>query len=588
MVGRNCTKRSFGALLFALAVGCGSGDGPMDMEPGGDRPEPVLPEPVAPVFPGECHFIYDQELLPTFELEIAESVWADILEEYQDWEERTRLGLPVKAYHPLESFHYNGSTVYDAMIRLKGNPCCSWNQDKMQFVISFNEYDKGRRFYGLRKLDLDAPSYDASYLRNRVALAYFRQLGIPASCGNNARLVINGEYYGLYANLERVDREFLQRTFEESDGNLYKHGQEQKTDRENPDLDTIETFWDTEDALELATFADVEQMLTGWAAEAVIPQADGYWSGSNNFYLYNHPSRGLVFIPHDLDDSFDDIEFDIDPLLLRPGGTPRQHFDALIEVPKWHDFYLDKLEEALAAYNPDTLRDWTNEWAQQIEQAAEDDPSRPFDFGYHQHMIGVMNDFYGQRATFVDDWLFCQRNNAPDVDGDGFGWCRECNDEVGTTYPNAVETCNGVDDDCNGIVDDDEADMCEDCVPFSFEGSDFLICTRPRGFAASKARCEARGAEVAVPQNAAEDEFLFESAQGIDEYMKLWIGITDADVEGTWTDLEGGALGYENWEPDQPRDGTYGNCAVIHYAHDGQWNDKNCESDYAVACRVLQ
>ena len=567
------------------AGGCGKS---MVSPPGDDggTDNPPLP-PLVPTFPRECSPIYAENLLPTFEITIAPAEWAAILEEYQDWEDRTRDGLSVKAYHPLESFRYGDVTVPNTMIRLKGNPCCSWNQEKMQFVISFNEIDPKGRFMGLRKLDLDSPSYDATYLRNRVALNYFHELGVPASCANNARLVINGEYYGLYGNLERVDREFLQRSFKESEGNLYKHGSEQKTDRENPDTAIIDRFWDTTDPDELATFVDIEQMITAWAAEAMIPQADGYWSGSNNFYLYNHPSRGLVFIPYDLDDSFDDLEYDIDPMLLRPGGTPRQHFDALMAVPRWHDFFLAKLDEARAAYNPEKLRGWTTRWAAQIAQAAEDDPNRPFDNGYHLAKLGVMNTFYGQRETFVKDWLFCQHNNSPDSDGDGFGWCRECNDSAGTTFPGAPELCNGVDDDCNGLVDDDPGDTCPDCVPFEFGGSSFLICTRPRTFAASRARCESHGAEVAVPQNALEDAFLYQSAQGLNRYLKLWLGISDEASEGNWTDLSGQPLGYVNWEPDQPRDGTYGNCAVLHYAHHGQWNDKNCNDENAVVCRVI-
>ena len=45
-------------------------------------------------------------------------------------------------------------------------------------------------------------------------MSYLRDdLGVPASCVNNARLVINGEFYGLYANIEFLDEELLERLF---------------------------------------------------------------------------------------------------------------------------------------------------------------------------------------------------------------------------------------------------------------------------------------------------------------------------------------------------------------------------------------
>ena len=47
------------------------------------------------------------------------------------------------------------------------------------------------------------PRIDQSYLRQRVALAYYRALGVPSQCANNGRLFINGAFYGLYTNMNR-------------------------------------------------------------------------------------------------------------------------------------------------------------------------------------------------------------------------------------------------------------------------------------------------------------------------------------------------------------------------------------------------
>ncbi|NOY27098.1 MAG: hypothetical protein GXP62_14615, partial [Oligoflexia bacterium] len=45
-----------------------------------------------------------------------------------------------------------------------------------------------------------------------------------------------------------------------------------------------------------------------------------------------------------------------------------------------------------------------------------------------------------------------------DSDGDGFAIPEDCNDNDISINPDAVERCDGVDDDCNGMVDDNAAD----------------------------------------------------------------------------------------------------------------------------------
>jgi hypothetical protein len=45
-------------------------------------------------------------------------------------------------------------------------------------------------------------------------------------------------------------------------------------------------------------------------------------------------------------------------------------------------------------------------------------------------------------------------NTPVDMDGDGWGEGDDCNDHDETVNPDALEQCNGVDDDCNGEIDD--------------------------------------------------------------------------------------------------------------------------------------
>ena len=78
----------------------------------------------------------------------------------------------------------------------------------MQFIVSFNETDPNGRNQGLRKLVFDAPWYDRTLMHERLAFPIFEARGLPYSCVNSTRLNINGAYYGLFTNVERLDKEY--------------------------------------------------------------------------------------------------------------------------------------------------------------------------------------------------------------------------------------------------------------------------------------------------------------------------------------------------------------------------------------------
>ncbi len=354
--------------------------------------------------------MYDPDVVSGFSVVIEPSEWDAILDEYVNWKDRRNSGLEVKPWHPLVSFRWaedpENRLVTDAHIRLKGNPCCSWEGDKMQFVIAFNQVDRDGRFEGVRKIALDAPFYDPSVLRERVALSYFEDAGFAGSCANSATLTINGELYGLYSNIEYVDDELLDRQYpDEERGSLYKFDYiRQRFENKNGPggIEDLQALYATQYEIdELVEAFDIDQALDYWAAEAVINQSDGYWAGSINFYLYDRPGHGWTFLPWDLDNAIDYWGARRNPFQRKDYHGVAGHLDTVFENPEWKDAFKADVADMHQLYDPDVLIERIDRWDAQIRPFIEAEPHRAFTMDEHDRAVESLRAHVSVRDHYL-------------------------------------------------------------------------------------------------------------------------------------------------------------------------------------------
>jgi hypothetical protein len=546
--------RYLGALVAVAVAGCGGGGGDpggADASPGGDVA--AGPDASTVTYPKPCGDVYDQDLVPIFALTIPQAEW-DALADQQ--------------FHPLTEFRYGAEVVTNARIRIEG----AASPKVESIIISFTEVDPAARFHGLRELFLDAPPSDASFLKSRLALAYLRELGLPASCANSARLNVNGAYYGLYTSIERVDEELLRRVFPdgEAGGALYLRGQGAG----------LAQWSTTTDYAGMSALADLPEVAAEWAAEAVIPQVDGYFAGSDKFYIYDHPTRGLMFVPWDLDLSFDSAPVDADPISYRaPWGGPTPHFDGLLADPAGAALYRNGLVQAIAAYQPGVMEEQVDRWRVQIVDAAFDDVNKPFSFGQHLSALNALRGYLRPRA----EYLMCSAVGA-DADGDGWSMCDDCDDSNPAINPGATEICDGIDQDCTGIPDD--TDLCPDCAEMPFGVVRFMFCTRPRTWDNSLTNCINKGGTLATPLDMPQNDYVGATDGSLGVNDEWWIGANDRTTEDVWTDPIGVVLSYLPWNPGSPNGGTAENCGISVASFGGLWKDRACSELRPSVCRL--
>lgn len=329
-------------------------------------------------------------------------------------------------------FVFESNSVLDTMenvgFRLRGNT--SRYSQKKSFKVSMNAFEKGRKFYGFEKLNLNGEHNDPSIIRSKLCWDIFHSSQIPGSQANHIRLYINDVYYGLYMNVEHIDENFVYDRFGNNDGNLYKclwpadldylgsdpdlykfesnnrRTYELKINEEQDDYsdlaDLITNLKFLPDSLftEFEKLFDVDGYLRILAVDVVVGSWDDYWYLKNNYYLYNNPATGLFeFIPYDYDNTFgiDWVGPDWGNRDIYAWGSDtemRPLANRILAVPEYRDrysYYLNKLIHGV--FQPDSLFPKIDAIHTMISEAAAQDTFRILDWGF---TIDDFNNSYEQ------------------------------------------------------------------------------------------------------------------------------------------------------------------------------------------------
>jgi len=295
-------------------------------------------------------FIFDQNVLHTFELKLPKE---DLEKIDSD---------PVAEQYVEGMLIFEGDTISPVGIRYKGSigafvgcvdgpnvfePSGEKICTKLSMKVKINWKGRDERFYDLKKLQFHSQNLDPTQLHERLGYWLFRSMGVEAPRSVHARLMINGEYSGLYALTEQIDGSFTDYHFDDQNGNVYKEvwplyndgtptnpqsfiGALKTNEDDNPSVAIMSNFAEklsnapnTELQNIISEYMDINKIVSFAVVDRGIRNDDGpfHWyceqggCSSHNYYWYEEPNNQKInLIPWDLDNAFENILSNANPV----------------------------------------------------------------------------------------------------------------------------------------------------------------------------------------------------------------------------------------------------------------------------------
>jgi hypothetical protein len=267
--------------------------------------------------------LYDAMTLRTFFLEFEEPDWEKELSEFHntDVEVPAKLTVDGKTYSDV-GVHFRGMSSY--MMVNEGK--------KRSLNLSLDFAHKEQSIGGYRTMNLLNSHEDPTFLRSVLSYQIDREY-LPAPKANFARLVINGESWGLYVNVEQFNKDFVKENWGTTKGARWKVrgspggrgslaylGEDPAAYKETY---TIKSKGDPKrwgdliklckvlnetppDKLEaaLAPLLDIDGALKFLALDNALINNDGYWIRTSDYSIYQDERGRFHLVPQDSNETF--------------------------------------------------------------------------------------------------------------------------------------------------------------------------------------------------------------------------------------------------------------------------------------------
>ncbi len=360
----------------------------------------------------------DVKPLPLYELRIAPDEWM-----------RLQRAPRSDDRHPAR--FKAGRKEYSVEIRYRGDWARTWPKKPLKIF-----FEKDKEFNGQHVLNLNSCWRDPAFIREQLAYHVYAACGVPSSQTRMVKLNVNGQFHGVFLEVEQPDKPFLKRANLKGAA-LYKanshrwqadesdlgtetafHAHYEKETRKEEDYRDLQSFCHalaaaTNVAAFFAARVDVDRYVNFLAGSALVQNWD--WFSKNHFIVHDIAgSNKWLVVPWDLDRTLGDHwqgPFDAADIPLRFGTAAQpatigwnKMFNAFWNEPALRKRLLDRLESLLQSeFTKEKLFPLLDRWEAEISADVALDRQRwPNRAGNNLHsgIVGVKT-FIEERREFL-------------------------------------------------------------------------------------------------------------------------------------------------------------------------------------------
>ncbi|MFN0013947.1 MAG: CotH kinase family protein [Saprospiraceae bacterium] len=376
--------------------------------------------------------LYDSAIVRSIYLDFAQpNYWTLLTSNYQ-----SKTDLPA-------TMTVNG-VLYDSVgVRFKGQTSyqMAQNSQKKSFNITVDHANPDQTLMGYQTLNLNNSFQDASFLREIFFQHQIRR-HIPAASSNYVNLYINGQNWGLYPNVQQLNKDFLSEWFFSNDGanwradtntptggggggptwgdgtaalnNLgsdttqyQKYYTLKSSDVDNPWSHLIATC----QALNatpmadlpnvLPNFLDIDRTLWHLASEIAFADDDSYvYKGKMDYYVYYEPETGRMT----------PLEYDGNSVLLNMTVNWGAFYNEtkvnyplmnrILAVPIWRQRYLAHLRTIVEEeMNPTVCNAMIDNYKAMIDPFVQADPKKLYTYTQFNSEVTTIKNIINTRRN---------------------------------------------------------------------------------------------------------------------------------------------------------------------------------------------
>jgi spore coat protein CotH len=265
-----------------------------------------------------------------YDLSVIRTIFIDF--DLKNWEEELELFHETDA-DVAATVTVDGKTYSNVGVRYRGASSYFMvpRGSKRSLNLSIDMADEDQNLMGFRTLNLLNSNGDPSMLSS-VLYSHIARQYMPAPEANHVRVVVNGENWGIFTNVEQFNKDFLTKHYGSSKGARWKvsgspqgrggleyFGDDEEKYQPHFEMKSKDpAAW--EDLIHLckvlnetppeklkdaiSPLIDLDEVLWFLALDNALINSDGYWVRASDYNLYQDEEKVFHLVPHDMNEAF--------------------------------------------------------------------------------------------------------------------------------------------------------------------------------------------------------------------------------------------------------------------------------------------